>query len=50
MSGNICRCGIYQRIRNAIHFAAKVRWQMSEILDLSRRDFLITRAAAGGCF
>jgi isoquinoline 1-oxidoreductase alpha subunit len=23
MSGNICRCGTYQRIRAAIHLAAK---------------------------
>jgi isoquinoline 1-oxidoreductase alpha subunit len=25
MSGNICRCGTYQRIRNAIHLAAKMK-------------------------
>lgn len=25
MSGNICRCGTYQRIRNAIHIAAKMK-------------------------
>lgn len=25
MSGNICRCGTYQRIRKAIHAAAKLR-------------------------
>jgi len=25
MSGNICRCGTYQRIRNAIHIAAKIK-------------------------
>lgn len=25
MSGNICRCGTYQRIRKAIHVAAKLR-------------------------
>jgi aerobic-type carbon monoxide dehydrogenase small subunit (CoxS/CutS family) len=25
MSGNICRCGTYQRIRNAIHHAAKMK-------------------------
>jgi isoquinoline 1-oxidoreductase alpha subunit len=24
MSGNICRCGTYQRIRKAIHLAAKL--------------------------
>ncbi len=25
MSGNICRCGTYQRIRKAIHLAAKIQ-------------------------
>jgi isoquinoline 1-oxidoreductase alpha subunit len=25
MTGNICRCGTYQRIRAAIHMAAKER-------------------------
>lgn len=25
MSGNICRCGTYQRVRNAIHRAAKMK-------------------------
>jgi len=25
MSGNICRCGTYQRIRNAIHHAAELK-------------------------
>ena len=25
MSGNICRCGTYQRIRRAIHLAAKLK-------------------------
>jgi aerobic-type carbon monoxide dehydrogenase small subunit (CoxS/CutS family) len=25
MSGNICRCGTYQRIRNAIHLAARMK-------------------------
>lgn len=25
MSGNICRCGTYQRVRRAIHLAAKLR-------------------------
>jgi len=25
MTGNICRCGTYQRIRNAIHLAAKMQ-------------------------
>jgi len=27
MSGNICRCGTYQRIRNAIHHAADLKKQ-----------------------
>jgi len=25
MSGNICRCGTYQRIRSAIHLAAQMK-------------------------
>jgi len=25
MTGNICRCGTYQRIRRAIHLAAKLK-------------------------
>jgi aerobic-type carbon monoxide dehydrogenase small subunit (CoxS/CutS family) len=25
MSGNVCRCGTYQRIRNAIHLAAQMK-------------------------
>ena len=25
MSGNICRCGTYQRVRNAIHTAAEIK-------------------------
>ena len=25
MSGNICRCGTYQRVRNAIHLAARMK-------------------------
>jgi aerobic-type carbon monoxide dehydrogenase small subunit (CoxS/CutS family) len=24
MSGNLCRCGTYPRIRRAIHYAAKI--------------------------
>jgi isoquinoline 1-oxidoreductase subunit alpha len=27
MTGNICRCGTYQRVRNAIHVAAKLKKQ-----------------------
>jgi aerobic-type carbon monoxide dehydrogenase small subunit (CoxS/CutS family) len=29
MSGNICRCGTYQRIRRAIHTAARIRAEES---------------------
>ena len=25
MSGNLCRCGTYQRIRKAIHLAARLK-------------------------
>jgi isoquinoline 1-oxidoreductase alpha subunit len=25
MSGNVCRCGTYQRIRSAIHLAAQMK-------------------------
>jgi aerobic-type carbon monoxide dehydrogenase small subunit (CoxS/CutS family) len=25
MSGNICRCGTYQRVREAIHLAARLK-------------------------
>ena len=51
---NICRCGTYQRIREAIHTAASRRRQgigsgtMSNRLALRRRSFLGTIAAAGG--
>lgn len=30
---NICRCGTYQRVRDAIHSAAKMRQQEAELLD-----------------
>jgi len=30
---NICRCGTYQRVRDAIHSAAQMRKQESELLD-----------------
>ena len=42
MNGNLCRCGTYQRIRNAIA-ARRGRCAMSPI---SRRDFLATSATA----
>ena len=44
MTGNICRCGTYQRIRRAIHRAAEMKAkggrQMSDVVNLSRRGFL----------
>jgi len=30
MSGNICRCGTYQRIRRAIHLAARMKMQKTQ--------------------
>ncbi len=60
MSGNICRCGTYVRIREAIKLAAqsKRKGRLTMILDrtasrasdtdLSRRNFLVGSAAAGG--
>jgi len=30
---NICRCGTYQRVRDAIHSAAQMRKQEAELLD-----------------
>ena len=30
---NICRCGTYQRVRDAIHSAAQMRKQQAELLD-----------------
>ena len=54
MSGNICRCGTYQRIRRAIHRAAATdgagRCEMSAIINLSRRGFLKAGIAGGGLF
>src|SRR5712664_2370620 len=43
MSGNICRCGTYQRIRKAIHRAAS----MAAAPIVNRRDFLKKSAASG---
>jgi len=44
MSGNICRCGTYPRIRKAIHRAAELLEtgcsQVRAVSDFSRRDFL----------
>ena len=49
MSGNICRCGTYQRIRRAIHRAARRGRGRCQSPDV-RADgaFLKTAAAAGG--
>ena len=50
MSGNICRCGTYPRIREAIHQAAEaarcrpqsegVAMNRSGVLEMNRRSFL----------
>ena len=48
MSGNICRCGTYQRIRRAIHRAAQRVGHMATASSLTRRSFLKVSAAAGG--
>src|SRR3981189_2010444 len=51
MSGNVCRCGTYQRIRAAIHRAAGGGVAMDDHAvrrPLSRRTFLKTGAATSG--
>ena len=52
MSGNICRCGTYPRIRRAIHRAAGTRvqrrYEMNAIVNLSRRGFFKAGVAASG--
>ncbi len=50
MSGNICRCGTYPRIRAAIKRAAELRLRiaMNSINALSRRGFLKGSAVLGG--
>ncbi len=52
MSGNICRCGTYPRIRKAIHRAAELagerRAEMSAPAMVGRRSFIKTSAAVGG--
>ena len=45
MSGNICRCGTYQRIRAAIHRAAELQREID--LELSGRVVSGTGRAAG---
>ena len=54
MSGNLCRCGTYTRIRQAIHEAAEAgaaaRSQVKEghPMRMNRRSFLQLTALAGG--
>ena len=54
MSGNICRCGTYTRIRQAIHEAQKRAPQPTQVREgsnscaLNRRSFLQLSALAGG--
>jgi len=51
MSGNLCRCGTYPRIRAAIHTAAAKMGgsEMGAIPNLSRRAFIVgSTAVAGG--
>jgi isoquinoline 1-oxidoreductase beta subunit len=54
MSGNLCRCGTYTRIRQAIHQAAEAgaaaRHQVKEgpTMRMNRRSFLQLTALAGG--
>ena len=51
MSGNICRCGTYPRIRRAIHRAAEIQAQRvrSECRDRNKAPRISeTRAALGG--
>ena len=58
MSGNICRCGTYVRIRKAVHRAAELHaWQQAVSqrppagaapADAGRRRFLRRAAGAGG--
>ena len=47
MSGNICRCGTYQRIRLAIKSAAEAV-EMTAISNVSRRDLLRGAALTSG--
>ena len=54
MTGNLCRCGTYLRIRAAIHRAADLAAKPQEatmnatIFDLDRRSFLRVSGLAGG--
>ena len=56
MSGNLCRCGTYTRIRQAIHEAARSGrrspHQVKEgmLMRMNRRSFLQLTALAGGGF
>ena len=54
MSGNLCRCGTYGRIRRAIHAAERQKSckrrekTMSKEPKMTRRQFIKTGALAGG--
>ncbi len=51
MSGNLCRCGTYPRIRKAIHLAAELlaaAGEMTDIANRGRRDFLTAGVSVGG--
>ena len=51
MSGNLCRCGTYPRIREAIHEAATLAKKHKErrrTMNLNRRSFLKVSALATG--
>src|SRR4030095_2856198 len=50
MSGNICRCGTYHRIKRATRrpARAKGRGSRTRSASLSRRTFIKTATAAGG--
>ena len=53
MSGNLCRCGTYTRIRQAIHQAAQAARSQANskggiLMRMNRRSFLQFTALAGG--
>jgi isoquinoline 1-oxidoreductase beta subunit len=52
MSGNLCRCGTYPKIRAAIHKAAALQktgnWLMASFKKIARRSFLVGVAALAG--
>jgi isoquinoline 1-oxidoreductase alpha subunit len=46
MAGNICRCGTYDRIREAIHRAAKLQEGGTKTADADEASELVASAAA----